>query len=133
MDRWRSGQGLNDLIYLKASKRVTMPMVATKYLFLEEEKKRVIFVIDVDSRDALILCKRVAMLHSYRLACLNVSISSHFEHLHHSILQEGNVVVDQNSLVDSTSLAHQADQRKVTISVSIIRHKQKSTTAALTP
>jgi hypothetical protein len=52
------------------------------------------------------------MLHSYRLACLNVSTSSHFKHFHHSILQQANIVVDQNSLVDSTSLAHQASQRQ---------------------
>jgi hypothetical protein len=56
------------------------------------------------------------MLHSYRLACLNVSTSSHFKHFHHSILQQANIVVDQNSLVDSTSLAHQANQREVTTS-----------------
>jgi hypothetical protein len=55
--------------------------------------------------------ERLCYIPTILLACLlDISISSHFEHLHYSILQEANIVVDQNSLVNSTPFAHQADQ-----------------------
>jgi hypothetical protein len=41
--------------------------------------------------------------------------SSYFEHLYHCVLQQTHVVVNEHPLVDSASLAHQADQREMTI------------------